>query len=127
MIQVAVDPGMGFTRKKLSQFVISACPDSEFLKKQNVKNIGKLFSTNWMAEVTTNMGEEEKTELREHVKSYLTSNAGFNLVSCDRYSKEGRQGSKVSATKGCKRGKKIIGLMGTSCAIRFELLIQKYL
>ena len=111
---MAVDPGIGFTRKKLSQFAISPCPDWQFLKN---KNVDKLFSTKWMAEVTINMGEEEKQELREHVNNYFASNAGFNLVSCDRYSKEGGQGSKVLATKGCGKGKKISRLVGTTCAI----------
>ena len=120
MIQVAVDPGRGFTRKKLSPFVIKPHPDWEYLKNSNVNNFGKLCSTKWMAEVTINMGKEEKLELREHIKSYLTSNAGFNIVSCDRYSKEGHQGSKVLVTRGCTKGKKISGLMGTSCAISEE-------
>ena len=123
MIQVAVDPLMGFTRQKLSGFDLAPYPDWCFLKNvilKNVKNIRKLFLTEWMEEATLNVGDEEKQDLREHIKNYFTCNAGFNLVPCDRYSKEGHQGSKVLATRGCTKGKKIIGLMGTSCAISEE-------
>ena len=93
---MAVDPLMGFTREKLSSFDFPPYPDWGFLKNvilKNVKNIGKLFLTEWMAEVTLNVGDEEKQDLREHIKNYFTCNAGFNLVSCDRYSKEGHQHS----------------------------------
>ena len=112
---------MGFTRQKLSDFDFSPYPDWAFLNNvilKNVKNvIQKLFLTEWMAEVTSNMGYDEKQDLKEHIKNYFTSNAGFNLVSCDRYSKEGHQGSKVLATKVCSKGKKISGLVGNTSSI----------
>ena len=121
MLQVAVDPLMGFTRQKLSDFDFSPYPDWAFLNNvilKNVKNvIQKLFLTEWMAEVTSNMGYDEKQDLKEHIKNYFTSNAGFMLVSCDRYSKEGHQGSKVLATKVCSKGKKISGLVGNTSPI----------
>ena len=120
MIQVAVDPLMGFTRQKLSGFDLAPYPDWDFLKNvilKNVKNIRKLFLTEWMAEATLNVGDEEKQDLREHIKNYFTCNAGFNLVSCDRYSKEGHQGSKVLATKACSKGRKVSGLVGTTSPI----------
>ena len=114
---------MGFTREKLSSFDFPPYPDWGFLKNvilKNVKNIGKLFLTEWMAEVTLNVGDEEKQDLREHIKNYFTCNAGFNLVSCDRYSKEGHQGSKVLATKACSKGRKVSGLVGTTSPITEE-------
>ena len=118
IIQVAIDPVMGFTRKKLSQSYIPPFPDWEslnvILKNEDIE---KLFSTKWMSEVTLNMRYEERQELREQIKIYFTSNAGFNLVSCDRYSNEGRQGAKVLATKVCLKGKKISGLVGRTCPI----------
>ena len=120
MFQVAVDPLMGFTRQKLSGFDLAPYPDWGFLKNvilKNVKNIRKLFLTEWMAEVTLNVGDEEKQDLREHIKNYFTCSAGFNLVSCDRYSKEGHQGSKVLATKACSKGRKVSGLVGTTSPI----------
>ena len=126
MTQVAVDPVMGFTRKKLSEVNLSPYPDWDFLKNiilKNVKKIGELFltewffSTQWMAEVTSDMGNQEKQELKEHIKNYFPSNAGFNLVSCNRYSKEDHQGSKVVASKACRQGKKISGLVGITCPI----------
>ena len=121
MIQVAVDPVMGFTRQKLSQFDLYPYPDWEFLKNiilKNVEKIGELFfSTNWMEEVTSDMGDSEKQELKKHIMNYFPSNAGFNLVSCNRYSKEDHQGSKVLATKACSKGKKICGLVGTTSPI----------
>ena len=120
MIQVAVDPLMGFTRQKLSGFDLAPYPDWGFLKNiilKNVKNISKLFLTEWMAEVTSNMEQDEKQDLEEHIKNYFTCSAGFNLVSCDRYSKEGHQGSKVLATKACSKGRKVTGLVGTTSPI----------
>ena len=111
---------MGFTRQKLSGFDLALYPDWDFLKNvilKNVKNIRKLFLTEWMAEVTLNVGDEEKQDLREHIKNYFTCSAGFNLVSCDRYSKEGHQGSKVLATKACSKGRKVSGLVGTTSPI----------
>ena len=123
MFQVAVDPLMGFTRQKLSGFDLAPYPDWGFLKNvilKNVRNIGKLFLTEWMAEVTLNVGDEEKQDLREHIKNYFTCSAGFNLVSCDRYSKEGHQGSKVLAIKACSKGRKVSGLVGTTSPITEE-------
>ena len=119
MIQVAVDPKMGFTRKKLSSFDFPPHPDWDFLKHEilgNVKNIPRLFFDPWMKEVTANLENAEKENLEEHLKIYFPSEA-FNLVSCDRYSREGHQGSKVIATTPCSRGKKIKGLVGTTCPI----------
>ena len=114
---------MGFTRQKLSGFDLAPYPDWGFLKNvilKNVRNIGKLFLTKWMAEVTLNVGDEEKQDLREHIKNYFTCSAGFNLVSCDRYSKEGHQGSKVLAIKACSKGRKVSGLVGTTSPITEE-------
>ena len=53
-------------------------------------------------------------------KKYLrgfTDKTGFKLVSCDRYSKEGHQGSKVLATTATSKGKAIVGLVGATCSI----------
>ena len=111
---------MGFTRQKLSGFDLAPYPDWGFLKDvilKNVRNIRKLFLTEWMAEVTSSMEQDVKQDLEEHIKNYFTSNAGFELVSCDRYSKEGHQGSKVLATKACSKGRKVSGLVGTTSPI----------
>ena len=111
---------MGFTREKLSSFDFPPYPDWGFLKNvilKNVRNIRKLFLTEWMAEVTSNMEQDVEQDLEEHIKNYFTSSTGFDLVSCDRYSKEGHQGSKVLATKACSKGKKICGLVGTTSPI----------
>ena len=111
---------MGFTREKLSSFDFPPYPDWGFLKNvilKNVRNIRKLFLTEWMAEVTSNMEQDVEQDLEEHIKNYFTSSTGFDLVSCDRYSQEGHQGSKVLATKACSKGKKICGLVGTTSPI----------
>ena len=68
--------------------------------------LDQLLLTEWMVEATDSLeefGDKERRELEAHIQKYLlgfTDKTGFKLVSCDRYSKEGHQGSKVLSTSG---------------------------
>ena len=124
---------MGFTRPKLSNLDLPPFPDWGFLKMVILKDIEKvqeasqvldqLLLTEWMVEATDSLGEfgdKERRELEAHIQKYLrgfTDKTGFKLVSCDRYSKEGHQGSKVLATTATSKGKAIVGLVGATCSI----------
>ena len=85
--------------------------------------LDQLLLTEWMVEATDSLGEfgdKERRELEAHIQKYLqgfTDKTGFKLVSCDRYSKEGHQGSKVLATTATSKGKAIVGLVGATCSI----------
>ena len=119
---------MGFTRKKLLDSDMSPFPDQNFLKNIFLKNVNirmslnirKLFLTKWMKEVTLDLRQKERRELKEHIQHYmqsLTDKTGFKLVSCDRYSKESHQGSKVLSTRSCSEKSPIAGLVGATCSI----------
>ena len=128
-----VDPIMGFERPKLSNLDLPPFPDWGFLKMVILKDIEKvqeasqvldqLLLTEWMVEATDSLeefGDKERRELEAHIQKYLqgfTDKTGFKLVSCDRYSKEGHQGSKVLATTATSKGKAIVGLVGATCSI----------
>ena len=123
---------MGFTRKKLLDSDLSPFPDQNFLKNVFLKNVNirmslnirKLFLTKWMKEVTLDLRQKERRELKEHIQHYmqsLTDKTGFKLVSCDRYSKEGRQGSKVLSTRSCSEKSLIVGFVSTTWAINDDL------
>ena len=123
---LVVDPIMGFKRRKLSNFDLPLLPDQDdtmyiCASIKNDKDVGRaldeLLSGEFGREVTVNMGDEEKTELGEHLQKYLgslTNESGFILAKCERYSAEGHLGAKVLATKGWSKGKKIDGLLGSS-------------
>ena len=73
-----------------------------------------------MQEVTAAMDYEEKQELQEHIQSYLDGlrdEAKFKLVSCDRYSMEGYEGSKVISTRALKKGESVVGVVGRTCPV----------
>ena len=124
---------MGFTRPKLSSLDLPPFPDWAFLKMVILKDIEKvqeagqvldqLLLTEWMVEATDSLeefGDKERRELEAHIQKYLrgfTDKTGFKLVSCDRYSKEGYQGSKVLSTRSCSEKSPIVGLVGATCSI----------
>ena len=126
VIALVVDPRMGFKRRKLSSFDLPPLREEagtrdilERIKKEKdiARALDQLLSGEFGEEVTVNMGNEEKTELGEHLKKYLgslTDESGFHLVRCERYSMEGHLGAKVQATKGWSKGGKILGLVGSS-------------
>ena len=73
-----------------------------------------------MQEVTAAMDSEEEQELQEHIQSYLDGlrdDAKFKLVSCDRYSMEGHEGSKVISTRALKKGESVVGVVGRTCPV----------
>ena len=123
---LVVDPRMGFKRRKLSSFDLPLLREEadtmdilESIKKDKdiARALDELLSGGFGEDVTVSMGDEEKTELGEHLKKYLrslTDKSGFHLVRCDRYSMEGHLGAKVLATKGWSKGEKIHGLVGSS-------------
>ena len=124
---------MGFTRPKLSNLDLPPFPDWGFLKMVILKDkekmpeasqvLDQLLLTEWMVEATDSLeefGDKERRELEAHIQKYLrgfTDKTGFKLVSCDRYSKEGHQGSKVLATRSCSEKSPIVGLVGATCSI----------
>ena len=85
--------------------------------------LDQLLLTEWMVEATDSLeefGDKERRELEAHIQKYLqgfTDKTGFKLVSCDRYSKEGYQGSKVLSTRSCSEKSPIVGLVGATCSI----------
>ena len=119
---MAIDPFRDFTRPKLSDSAPPAFPDRDTLKIRILQEnfIGWLFQTNWMQEVTAAMDSEEEQELQEHIQSYLDGlrdDAKFKLVSCDRYSMEGYEGSKVISTRALKKGESVVGVVGRTCPV----------
>ena len=124
---------MGFERPKLSNLDLPPFPDWGFLKmvilkdKEKVQEasqvLDQLLLTEWMVEATDSLeefGDKERRELEAHIQKYLlgfTDKTGFKLVSCDRYSKEGNQGSKVLSTRSCSEKSPIVGLVSTTCSI----------
>ena len=133
---LVVDPRMGFKRRKLSDYDLPLLHDEGSTMKilESIRNhkdveraLDELLSGEFGKEVTVNMGDEEKTELEEHLQKYLgslTFESGFLLDKCERYSMEGHLGAKVLATKGCSKGKKIDGLVGSTRDITEDLEAQ---
>ena len=126
---LALDPRMGFKRRKLSNSnlpPLDVGSTQEFLDiLENIKEdqdtrraLNQLISTQWGNQATASMSGEQRAELERHILPYLdtlSDKAGFRLEREDRYRKENFQGVKVVATRGWKKGEHILD--GTTCVI----------
>ena len=125
----ALDPLMGFKRRKLSNAdlpPLQAETTEEMLKiLENIKRdgdtgeaLGQLLSTQWAKEATANMGGKERGELAKHIETYLkglTVEAGFQLEKDNRFVMENCQGAKIVATQHWNKGEEI--LCGSTCKV----------